>query len=239
MANRLHVILGLATLLALPGLGCQSAPPSGALGPAPPQSAAPAPAPQSVAAEEAKYVRWLVEHSMLHQAAVTGRQYAGQRELWQHPYAAPQPRAASALASVWFTAYPAAQITRPGESVLRSLGDPELWRLFHEIGITAVHTGPMKRAGGIRGYEFTPTIDGNFDRISSEIDPAFGTEDEYTSMVRHAHDNGAVVIGDIIPGHSGKGADFRLAERRYGDYPGIYHMVEIAEKDWNLLPAVT
>src|SRR5262249_4902259 len=65
-----------------------------------------------------------------------------------------------------------------------------------------------------------------------------GTEDEYTSLVQHARDNSAVVIGDIIPGHSGKGADFRLAERRYGDYPGIYHMVEIAEKDWNLLPAV-
>ena len=26
-------------------------------------------------------------------------------------------------------------------------------------------------------------------------------------------------IGDIIPGHSGKGADFRLAERGYADYP--------------------
>jgi len=70
----------------------------------------------------------------------------------------------------------------------------------------------MKRAGGIRVYEFTPTIDGNFDRISTEIDPAFGTEDEYTSLVRHARDSGAVVIGDIIPGHSGKGADFRLAD---------------------------
>ena len=175
---------------------------------------------------------------MLHQAETASRRYTGQGQLWQHPSAAPQPRAASALASVWFTAYPAAQITRPGESVLRSLGDPELWRLFHEIGITSVHTGPMKRAGGIRGYEFTPTIDGNFDRISTEIDPAFGTEDEYKSLVQHARDNGAVVIGDIIPGHSGKGADFRLAERRYGDYPGIYHMIEIAEKDWNLLPAV-
>src|SRR5262249_7357547 len=40
-------------------------------------------------------------------------------------------------------------------------------------------------------------------------------------------------------GHSGKGADFRLAERGYKDYPGIYHMVEIAEADWGLLPAVT
>src|SRR5215470_5533270 len=196
-SRRRHIILGLATFLAVLGLGCQSAPPSGVLAPSPPQSAAPTPAPQPAETEEAKYIRWLVEHSMLHQAEVASRRYTGQGQLWQHPYAAPQPRAPSALASVWFTAYPAAQITRPGQSVLQSLGDPELWRLFHEIGITAVHTGPMKRAGGIRGYEFTPTIDGNFDRISTEIDPAFGTEDDYTSMVQHAREQGAVVIGDI------------------------------------------
>ena len=31
----------------------------------------------------------------------------------------------------------------------------------------------MKRSGGIRGREYTPTVDGNFDRISTEIDPGF------------------------------------------------------------------
>ena len=175
---------------------------------------------------------------MLHEAELRARRYSGQGSLWQHPYANPQPRAASALASVWFTAYPASHITRPGESVLQGLGDPELWSLFREMGITAMHTGPMKRAGGIRGREYTPTVDGNFDRISTEIDPGFGTEDEYKAMVRRSGNNGAVIIGDIIPGHSGKGADFRLAERGYRDYPALYHMVEIQPKDWSLLPAV-
>ncbi|MEO7147482.1 MAG: maltose alpha-D-glucosyltransferase, partial [Terrimesophilobacter sp.] len=47
-----------------------------------------------------------------------------------------------------------------------------------------------------------------------------------------------IVIDDIVPGHTGKGADFRLAEMGYGDYPGIYHMVEIPEEDWALLPDV-
>ena len=243
MATRArHVLLSLATLLGVLGLGCQSAPPTGSPGPAPDSVAAPARAAPSAAAPEAAsdatYIRWLVDRSMLHQAELTARRYSGQGQLWQHPYANPQPRAASALASVWFTAYPPSHITRPGESVLRSLGDPELWSLFKEIGVKAVHTGPMKRAGGIRGREYTPTIDGNFDRISTEIDPGFGSDEEYKSMVRRARDNGAVVIGDIVPGHSGKGADFRLAERGYGDYPGLYHMVEIQSKDWGVLPPV-
>jgi len=243
MATRArHVLLSLATLLGVLGLGCQSAPSTGSLGPAPGGVAAPPRAAPSAAAPEAasgdSYIRWLVDRSMLHQAELTARRYSGQGQLWQHPYANPQPRAASALASVWFTAYPPSHITRPDESVLRSLGDPELWSLFKEIGVKGVHTGPMKRAGGIRGREYTPTIDGNFDRISTEIDPRFGSEEEYKSMVRRARDNGAVAIGDIVPGHSGKGADFRLAERGYGDYPGLYHMVEIQSKDWNVLPPV-
>jgi trehalose synthase len=48
-----------------------------------------------------------------------------------------------------------------------------------------------------------------------------------------------MVIDDIVPGHTGKGSDFRLAEMKVGDYPGIYHMVEIEPKDWHLLPIVT
>ena len=216
-------LLLLATLLGALGPACQLTP-----------TARPAATPVT----GDSYIRWLVERSMLHQAEVTARRYSGHGELWQHPYAIPQPRAASALASVWFTAYPPAQITRPGESVLQSLGDPELWSIFRDIGIKGMHTGPMKRSGGIRGHEYTPTVDGNFDRISSEIDPGFGTEEEYKALVRSAGENGAVIIGDIIPGHSGKGADFRLAERRYGDYPGLYYMVEIQPKDWGLLPPV-
>jgi trehalose synthase len=235
------ILLTLAALLGAFGAACQPTP---ATRPALPVSASPASAPPAidtrapgVDAGEAD-IGWLVERSMLHQAELAARRYSGQGELWQHPYAMPQPRAASALASVWFTAYPPSQITGPGESVLESLGDPELWRVFRDIGIGGMHTGPMKRAGGIRGREYTPTVDGNFDRIASEIDPAFGTEAQYQAMVRHARDNRAVLIGDIIPGHSGKGADFRLAERAYGDYPGLYHMVEIRPADWSLLPAV-
>ena len=233
------VLLALAALLGALGPACQPTPTAR---PAPASSAAPARrgtvgGSAGVVSGET-YIRWLVEHSMLHQADLAARRYSGQGQLWQHPYAVPQPRAASALASVWFTAYPPSQITGPGESVLESLGDPELWRVFRDIGIGGMHTGPMKRAGGLRGREYTPTVDGNFDRISSEIDPAFGTEAQYQAMVRHARDNGAVLIGDVIPGHSGKGADFRLAERGYGDYPGLYHMVEIRPTDWSLLPAV-
>ncbi len=96
----------------------------------------------------------------------------------------------------------------------------------------------MKQSGGIYAREFTPTIDGNFDRIGTGIDPTFGSTDEYITMCRHAAANGAILVDDIIPAHTGKGADFRLAEQNYEDYPGLYHMIEIAPEDWYLLPNV-
>src|SRR5262249_49919330 len=113
-----------------------------------------------------------------------------------------------------------------------------LWRAFRAIGIQGIHTGPMKRSGGVRDRTYTPSIDGNFDRISFEIDPAFGTLAQYQAMVAAARAHGAVVIGDVVPGHTGKGPDFRLAERGYAEYPGLYHMVRIEPGDWNLLPPV-
>lgn len=185
------------------------------------------------------HIQWLEERSMLHQAQLLAQRYSGSAAQWQRPYGTPQPRLALSRASVWFTAYPASTLpSAPGASVLSTLADERLWRAFQAIGIQGMHTGPMKRSGGVTAQTYTPSVDGNFDRISFEIDPDFGTEMQYRSMVAAARSHGALVIGDVVPGHTGKGADFRLAERAYADYPGLYHMVRIEPADWNLLPPV-
>ncbi|MCK9757885.1 maltose alpha-D-glucosyltransferase [Pseudomonas syringae pv. syringae] len=185
-----------------------------------------------------QYVDWLVEQSMLNAARQRAKTYSGQGRLWQRPFALARPRDASAIASVWFTAYPASIVTREGGSVLEALGDETLWDALSEIGIQGIHNGPLKLSGGLKGRERTPSIDGNFDRISFGIDPDLGTEAQLLSLSRIAAAHNAVIIDDIIPSHTGKGADFRLAEMAYEDYPGLFHMVEIREEDWQLLPEV-
>ena len=184
------------------------------------------------------HVNWLVQQSMLHAARQRARLYSGQGRLWQQPYAQTRPRDATALSSVWFTAYPASIVTRDGGTVLEALGDESLWQALSKIGIQGIHNGPLKKSGGLDGTQHTPTIDGNFDRISFDIDPQLGTEAQLQALTRMAAAHNAVIIDDVIPSHTGKGADFRLAEMAYEDYPGLYHMVEIREEDWPLLPDV-
>ncbi|WP_438354100.1 maltose alpha-D-glucosyltransferase [Microbacterium sp. CJ88] len=184
------------------------------------------------------YVEWLVRQSMLKDADVLARQLSGQPSMWRNPYARPDARRAIETSDVWFTAYPISLITRPGETFLDALGDDQLWAAFERIGITGLHTGPVKRAGGITGWQETPSVDGHFDRISTQIDPEFGDENAFRRLADVADAHGGSVIDDIVPGHTGKGADFRLAEMAHKDYPGIYHMVEIPPEDWHLLPDV-
>ena len=196
------------------------------------------PLPFEADARNPAYVTWLLEQSMFQDAKMMARQLAGNHLMWSNSYASPDPRSAVAKTSVWYTAYPLSHITGRGQTFLGSIGSDALWEAFQQIGIDGIHTGPLKLAGGITGWEHTPSIDGHFDRISMAIDPLFGTEDEFRAMCEVAHVHGGTVIDDIVPGHTGKGADFRLAEMGFRDFPGIYHMVDIPEEAWDLLPDV-
>jgi trehalose synthase len=187
---------------------------------------------------DAGEIRWLEAHSMSTALAPLVRGAAGTGRMWQRPYGTPRPREAASAAPAWFTAYPASIVTAPGVSVLATLADPALLDALAGCGIRAVHTGPMKQAGGVVGTSFTPTVDGHFDRIGIGIDPVFGTIEELQALSTGLRSRGGMLIDDIIPGHTGKGPDFRLAERAVGDYPGLYHLVEIPAVDWHLLPEV-
>lgn len=184
------------------------------------------------------YVNWLEEHSMLFQAQEQAALISGRGVQWLHAYGEPQPREAVQRASVWLLDYPGSVITKPGKSVIGTWGDPELWQALERIGIDLLHTGPVKQAGGVRERRFTPSIDGWFDPISLELDPELGTDREYQQMVKTADEHGGSIAGDLVPLHTGLGADFWLAARAYKDYPGMYTMVQIDRDDWHLLPEV-
>ncbi len=187
-------------------------------------------------APAADEVRWLEEQSILRQARDTAATVSGKAVQWRHAYGDPQPRAAVRHASVWFLDYPGSVVTRPGRSVVATWADPALWAALRDVGVDLLHTGPVQRAGGVRGTEYTPTTDGLFDPISLDLDPAVGTEAEYAQLVAAAENAKGTLAGDLVPLHTGLGPDFHLVLRAYRDYPGMYTLVEIPREDWSLLP---
>ena len=185
-----------------------------------------------------EYIRWLEERSVLFQADQQDEAISGKGVQWREDYGRPEPAGLIDAASVWLLYYPGSVITSPGKSVIGTWADPRLWTANHDVGIELLRTNPIQRAGGVRGKEFTPTIDGWFDRIGLDIDPQLGTEEDMKQLSVNAKQQGATIGGDLVPLHTGLGPDFRLAERGYKDYDGIYNMVEIDEADWGLLPRI-
>ena len=185
------------------------------------------------------YINFLERQSMLFQAQQQADRISGAGVQWREDYGAPESGELVRLASVWLLYYPGSVVPKPGRSVIGTLAEPKFWDAVREIGIEALHINPTQRAGGIRQREFTPTIDGWFDRIGLDTAPELGTEEEFRRMVDAATARGAIIAGDLVPLHSGLGPDFRLAERAYKDYPGLYTMVEIRKEDWGLLPQVS
>jgi trehalose synthase len=185
-------------------------------------------------------IEWLLDQSMLRAVERVASAARSRPGRWARPYGLADARAAVARGSVWFTAYPASVITAPGQSVLATLADQRLVAALAACGVRGVHTGPVKQAGGVHvaSREPTPSIDGQFDRIGIDVDPAFGTLGDLIGLQRAWTSAGGVLVDDVIPAHTGKGPDFRLAERAVGDFPGLYHMVEIPPSEWHLLPDV-
>ncbi len=193
---------------------------------------------ERAAEKAAALVEWFKQRSMLlkHDSMISA--FTGSSSQWKHGFGHPRKEDLLDETSVWFAAYPDSLIGTAGENALAIIGSTELLQLFAKLGVEAIHTGPMKRAGSVCESEYGASIDGHFDRIECEIDPDYGTEAQYVEMVENASRYAITIIGDLIPGHTGKGPDFRLATRNVPGFPGLYTIVEIAADDWPILPPV-
>ncbi|CAL4858713.1 hypothetical protein MMM2322_00351 [Microbacterium sp. MM2322] len=144
-----------------------------------------------------------------------------------------------ATSDVWFTAYPISLITRPGQSFLF---DPRRRRAVVGVRADRHHCGPHRSGQARRRHRRL----GRDPQRRRSLRPH---QHRHRSRLRHggrvpralrhvAESHGGSIIDDIVPGHTGKGADFRLAEMGFKDYPGTTDMVAIPPEDWHLLPDV-
>jgi len=197
--------------------------------------------PTCVTGPLASLVRDLTQRSMLSEARALTQSLKNNGREWRSPYGEGQARdlIEKDQGDVWLDLYPASMVPIPGKTVMNTMGDPELWRQLQDVGVTVAHLNPVRRAGGLTtSLEWTPTTDGGYDRVSLSVDPLYGNDQDYRDLVSTAARYDGYVAADIVPGHTGTGADWLLAKMNYKDYPYLYHMIEIKPQDWNLLPNV-
>ena len=175
---------------------------------------------------------------MLLQGDTFAQSLGGQKDQWQHPFGKSEFSAILDNTSVWLSVYADSVMGLDNQNVLDVLGSTAFQQQLSSIGIKAIHTGPLKLSGSVQDGEYGPSIDGHFDRIESTLDPAYGDQSQYNAMVQNAADHGITIIGDLVPGHTGKGPDFRLAEKNVPGFPNLYTMLEVHPEHWSVLSEV-
>ena len=186
-----------------------------------------------------EYVDYLINASMLEKA----KSLFDQRNSFRSKFdlgALSRPNSAKALddAENWISLYPPSIITNGDKSPLAVIGDVLQEIINQHIGFQAIYLTPVNQSGGLDGYEYKFSVDGNFDAISTDIDKTLGTLEDYKGLVKIANDNSCHIIDNLIALHTGQGPDFLLALLGEKRYRNLYQMAEIPKKHWHLLPAV-
>jgi trehalose synthase len=199
---------------------------------------------------EETHVQWLEEQSISLEAQRLTDISAGNPPRDGTDPITPRPIAAVKQAPVWLSVHPAAimtlpaSVTRPTSMVTGSptafttLADSLLWGGMEDIGFRAMHAASTHRTGEIRGTVVEPSPPGVAAEVSLGVAPSLGGEQAYAALAGTAARHHGVLVGDILSWRTGKGADFRLAELGFQDYPDLYRMVAVEKSDWGLLPDV-
>lgn len=155
---------------------------------------------------------------MLAEAGEITKKYTLEVAKTSPPALSPHTQKCLATASIWFSI----DLNELQPPAFHTLSDERFWDQLREIGVQAVYLKGLKKGGAFR--------------TGLGIDPKWG--EEWENVVLAMKKKGIALIGDTVGQSTGTSADFWLALKNVGEYPGLYHLIEIDKRDWKLLPQV-
>ncbi len=180
---------------------------------------------------------WLEQNSLLFGAKVLAKGAQNERKE-ESAYAFCKPLAALDLSSNWVVINPHFLQVPKNQSTFFYLQQEKIWQILQAVGFDGIHFSSLKLSAEVKKVRIDPSKEGVSEPISYLIDPLLGSFLEYEKMVETIKKEGFSLIGNLLPFHTGRGFDFQLALRNYQDYPSLYELIEISEKDWSLLPKI-
>ncbi|MDL2316809.1 hypothetical protein LJC59_07010, partial [Desulfovibrio sp. OttesenSCG-928-A18] len=183
------------------------------------------------------YMQYLERQSMLGQSYNMAQVVSGSELAWRESASSGTPDAMLGFADNWLFVHPLTILNSTRNSTFSQLTDATTWPLLREAGIKGIYVAPIQGGGALWAKE-RRTVDTGEDVVQYSFSKAAGSEDQYKRLMGSIIDNHGLLGSDLVPAATGLGPDFFLAARGVREYPGIYCMVEIPEKDWTSLPAV-
>ena len=161
--------------------------------------------------------------SMLYQSEELAARYSSIVAKATPPSFAPRTDEALTLSSNWLS-IDLSRIDPGSQTVFASLANASFWEAIQELGVD--------------GVEFKGLKGTNNGQTKLGIDPSWGSETEYGKLSALALGKEIHLIGSLLGASTGRGADFALALKNTPSFTGLYHLIEIDSRDWNMLPPV-
>lgn len=158
----------------------------------------------------------MAQTTLLCQADALAEKYNAEVAKTSSPSLAPQTDSCLEMASVWFSLDLNQLAVPKGKTALDALSSDSLLGMLKEIGIEGIYLENLRH-----GFS---------------IDPQWGTD--WTQFSMAIKKKNLALIGDSLGNSTELGADFELALQNVGEYPSLYHLIEIDQSDWKLLPHI-
>lgn len=156
------------------------------------------------------------EESMLGLADFVSEKFSG--EIAKTPPPPTHPKVDQALDySVWLTLDLAHIANKEEETVFSQIASPVFLDILSRIGVETLY------------------LEGVKDPFFFFANPSWG---DYAPFYEETKRWGLALAGDTLKSSAPWGPDFEMALQNAGEYPGLFHLVEIAQEDWKYLPKV-
>lgn len=182
------------------------------------------------------YLQWLERQSMLGAAPELTAQVSGTERIWRNSSTARRLPVLLGAAPNWFALNPYTVST--GQPVFRALaggagaGFPDA---LPQAGLNGLFVSPTGERGDLWN-KHNQSSPGGENVASLRFDPALGSDADFEKLAQRLEPLQIQLGGELPPAATGLGPDFILQARRAARFDGIYAMIAVPRKDWDLLP---
>lgn len=186
------------------------------------------------------YLQWLERQSMLGSTQELTGQVSGTDLIWRNSASARRVPLLLTAAPNWFDVNP--HSLGAGQPALRALAQPGVDAFWAQAGFGGLFLAPLGEKGDIWSAHAASALPDAASEAGDNVtalrpDPSLGTGEDFSRLTARLDQAQMQMGGELPPSATGLGPDFILQARRASRFDGLYAMMSVPQKDWDILPA--